>query len=121
MSSASANATNSAGSLDLSRLPAELQTYIQTQVSAALAAAATPAAPKALTPAEQCAAFLSRAESALSGEKTISAGSRDIHTLILAILDILIDTAFPEDASIADAPPVPEAVSAPHTTNESAV
>ena len=94
--------------LDLSKLPADLQALIQSEVQKALAAALPPA-PKELTPAEKAVLYLQQAEQfGLSGEKPISAGSLYVHGRILAILDILIDTVFPQDAAVADTPVVPE-------------
>ena len=97
--------TTGAG-FDFSKLPPELQAYIQQQIAAAFAAT-QPAPPKELTPAEKAALYLQQAESGMRGEKAISPGSLYVHDRILAMLDILIDTVFPQDAPAPDAPPVP--------------
>lgn len=100
------SAASTTPALDISKLPADLQAYIQQAIQAELAKNAPPP-PKVLTPAEKCALYLVQAETiGLRGEKAISPGSLYVHDRILAILDILIDTVFPADAAVADTPVV---------------
>jgi len=88
--------------VDLNSLPPDIKAYIDAEIAKAKAANEPPA-PRVVSPAERVENAVAQATALLAGDRPISAGSRAIHSLVLAALEDMRKAVYPEQSNAAQA------------------